>query len=257
VSNTVDQYTLESAFKSNEEWKMSQPPLEEGDSDNLRQLDIDGSIIVPRGSQSRKHHYGKPLVNFIIRDSIDFVEALFSDLEQVGVADITTQEGETPHVEWPNGDRTYLHPNGSHQGDDVDIGYISEGPGNDRNAKISIEKNFWLLYALLSSEHVELIYSSLKDDFISYAQEARKMGLITEQVVAIFKSARVIKSLDMNHDTHLHVKTRARRSGFVDVVHDLRDNMYLCGLALRSDGASSEKNFCASSSFRRLPGSRG
>lgn len=234
---------LNKAFVTMQAWLRSEKQRPVYFSNSLSLLPFDETILAPRGPGSRARHFGFADVISVVRTAAKFTHLVLPSLREIGLADITTEQGETPHVTWPDGSRNYLHPEGAHQGEDADIGYISTGNGNDQKNPLDIEANFWLLYNVLQSTGTDLVYTAYRAEFIAYAKAALRAGLINDIAAARFSSARVIQDANLKHDTHMHVKVANHDNGRRSLRFTPENDAYNCMLGMRSSGGS-EKNFC-------------
>ena len=211
-------------------------------SNRVTKLSRHGTILEPRGPKSSSRHYGRPDLILQVRRAAIFTQNLFPDLKAIGLADMTTSSGETPYATFANS-KTYLHPKGSHTGSDVDIGYISTGSGNDRDEAIDIEKSFWMLYALLETVGVDLVYTAYKQEFLEYAHSAYQQGLISATAYARFASPRIIADANLAHDSHMHVNISYHDYNKKSLRFQKADNSFNCLLGITPRGLSGQ-NFC-------------
>ena len=235
---------VSNAILALEKWKVRESRRSlYGQSDKINRIKLSDTILVPRGPSSTSRHFGFQDTNYHTRRASKWIEYIFHDVKEIGLADMTTASGETPYVDWGGGEKTYLHPRGSHQGRDVDIGYISIGKGNERDKAIDIEKNFWILHNLLNSVGVDLIYTAYKQQFIDYAQSAFKLGLISAVALSRFKSAVVIADNNLNHDTHFHARISYLNYDLETQRFRPSNSAYHCFLGARNR-YTSIRNFC-------------
>ncbi len=188
---------------------------------------------------NRKRQYGSTDQLYVLRRAARFVQLLFPRLDVISVADLSESDGSTPR----SGD-TLLHPSGSHQrGTDADVHYLTTGTGNDPDAPLDYEKNFWFLFGVLQSTSVDLVITAYKDEFLAYARAALSQGLINTHAVGRFHGLQ--QNEDMNHDKHVHVAATNLMNGQRSRKFTAPDDVYACYLGLKAGSADGSGNTCA------------
>ncbi len=188
---------------------------------------------------NRKRQYGSTDLLYVLRRAARFVQLLFPELGVIPVGDLSEADGTTPR----SGD-TVLHPSGSHQhGTDADVHYVSTGKGNEPDAPLDYEKNFWFLFGVLQSTSVDLGITAYKDEFLAYAGAALSQGLINTHAVGRFHGLQ--QNEDMNHDKHVHVTATNLMNGGRSRKFTASDDVYACYLGLKAGSPDGSGNTCA------------
>ena len=105
-----------------------------------------------------------------------------------------------------------------------------------------MEKNFWLVYAILQSTGVDMVITAYKAEFIQMARKAHNAGLINSLALGRFN--KLTQDDGLNHDKHLHISVRNSVNRYVSRKFLLSDDVYNCYLALKPDYSGGDLNFC-------------
>jgi hypothetical protein len=187
----------------------------------LPKIPLNGLLKVIKDSAHRDTSYVHPMLAFALRRAEYFIEVLFknSGPKEIHLGDISLE----------NGGNAPGHPEGTHaSGFAADVQYITKGDGCDQlpggsrfrnfnvNVKnISLERNFWFIYAVMQDRSVKRALSAYTVGLAQYALQAYEAGLINKTALVSFYNTNknlgniegiiLDRNLVMNHDRHFHI----------------------------------------------------
>ena len=234
----VSAVDLNRAFAVTDQWLATERQQPFYQQRGMVQLPMADLILKPFTPNATRRQYGAIDTLYVVRRAAKFASALFPDLKEILVADLSDAQGATPATTLGQ-EIILLHPAGSHvAGRDVDVTYVSGSAGG-----YDLEKSFWFLYSVLESTAVDMVITAYKPQFIAMAREAARRGLISKIAAGRFNA--LSEDHELNHDRHMHIAVDNTANGNRSRRFTPADDAYRCYLAMKPEVQGGIFNFCA------------